>query len=266
MLTNYHTHTVFCDGKSTAEEMVLSAISKGFCSLGFSGHAYNEYDVDFCMTDTEGYISEIRRLKEKYKDKIEIYLGIEEDLIGEVNRADFEYIIGSSHSFLVDGKYYSIDADDENFKKCIELFEGDVIALSEAYYSRFCDYILRRKPDIVGHFDIITKFDELDLPLFLNNEEYFKVAEKYLNEAIKSDAIFEVNTGAVSRGYRSSPYPHERLLHLLRRNNGKIILSSDCHSADALDCRFDETKALLRDIGFEYTYMLYKNEWKKDRL
>ena len=39
---NFHTHTQFCDGKSTAEEMLLSAIDKGFSALGFSGHSQIE--------------------------------------------------------------------------------------------------------------------------------------------------------------------------------------------------------------------------------
>ena len=30
MKANYHTHTVFCDGKNTPEEIILAAIEKGF--------------------------------------------------------------------------------------------------------------------------------------------------------------------------------------------------------------------------------------------
>ena len=44
MLTNYHTHTTFCDGKSTVEEIVLSALAKGFDAIGFSGHGFTTFD------------------------------------------------------------------------------------------------------------------------------------------------------------------------------------------------------------------------------
>ena len=37
--TNYHTHTYFCDGKGTPDEIVLEAILKGFNYLGFSSHS-----------------------------------------------------------------------------------------------------------------------------------------------------------------------------------------------------------------------------------
>ena len=68
--TNFHTHTAFCDGKDTPEEMVLAAVDKGFTSLGFSGHAYFVLDAAISM-DLEQqklYRAEILRLKEKYKN------------------------------------------------------------------------------------------------------------------------------------------------------------------------------------------------------
>ena len=41
---NLHTHTCFCDGKNTPEEMVISAIEKGMDVLGFSGHSSSSFD------------------------------------------------------------------------------------------------------------------------------------------------------------------------------------------------------------------------------
>ena len=63
MLTNFHTHTTFCDGQNTPEEMVLAAIEKGFSALGFSGHGYTTFDTSYCITDTDGYCREIKRLQ-----------------------------------------------------------------------------------------------------------------------------------------------------------------------------------------------------------
>ena len=64
MLTNFHTHTVFCDGKNTPEEMVLSAIEKGFTALGFSGHGLTGFDPGYCLRDIAGYRAEVLRLLE----------------------------------------------------------------------------------------------------------------------------------------------------------------------------------------------------------
>lgn len=264
MLSNFHTHSVFCDGDNTLEEIVLSAIEKGFYAIGFSGHGYTDFDLRYCMQKTDEYIKEIKALKEKYKDKIEIYLGIEEDAFCLSHRENFDYIIGSCHYFNVDGKYYPIDSSPDYFKAGLKAFGGDAVALAESYYSKFCDYILKRKPDIIGHFDLITKFDEMEKSLFLEDEKYNAIAEKYLKEALKADCIFEVNTGAVSRGYRTKPYPSENLLHIIKKENGRVILSSDSHNIDTLDFGFEDAKKMLKDIGFNFVYIFKNGEFVKD--
>ncbi|MBQ2897019.1 MAG: histidinol-phosphatase [Clostridia bacterium] len=263
MLTNYHTHTTFCDGQNSPEEVVLYAIDNGFDAIGFSGHGYTPFSLEYCMKDTKGYIDEISRLKEKYADKIQIYCGIEEDAFAPVDRSDFDYIIGSSHYFCIDCKYYEVDISYDYFKECLNLFDNNPLKLAENYYKSFCNYIAKRKPDIVGHFDLITKFDEVDEQIFLNNSKYLKIAQKYMYEAAKSNVIFEVNTGAIARGYRKSPYPNEDLLYILKKQDAKIMLSSDSHNIKTLDFQFSEVKKMLRDIGFECVYVLYDNTFKK---
>lgn len=256
MLANFHTHTVFCDGKSTPEEVVLSAIQKGFSAIGFSGHGYAPYDLKCCMTDTEGYRQEILRLRDRYRNEIEIYLGVEEDAFYSVDRSRFDYIIGSCHFIRLHDKYYPIDSKYEFFKDCLALFEGDPLRFAEAYYQAFCDYLARRKPDIIGHFDLITKFDELDTSLFLQNPDYQKIAAAYITRAAQSGSIFEVNTGAISRGMRTTPYPSADLLHVLKKLDAPLILSADSHHKDTLDFAFEETKHCLREIGFTKLFTL----------
>ncbi len=266
MLSNMHTHTVFCDGKNTHEEIVLAAIEKGFCSIGFSGHSDTPFDHSYCMTDTEGYIAETLRVKEKYKDRIQIFLGIEEDMLAQAQRSRYDYIIGSCHYYEINGVKFDVDGSYEQTKTALDAVGGDMLKLAHNYYSRFCDYLLERKPNIAGHFDLLTKFDEKYTPIFSDSKEYHELADKYLLCALKSGCIFEVNTGAISRGYRKTPYPSCELLHTLLKNEGKIMLSSDSHSIDSLDCAFEETALLLKDIGFKHTYVLYDGKFIKNEL
>ena len=264
MLCNLHTHTTHCDGKSTPEEVVLSAIEKGFSSIGFSGHGNTHFDLRYCMKDEEGYRNDIKLLKEKYKKDIEIYLGIEEDMWDTKNREDYDYIIGSCHYVKKDGLYFSVDSGIDYITRGAAAFDNDFLAMAECYFENFCTYILKRKPDIVGHFDLITKWDEVeDGGFFANNKEYSVIAEKYIKEAVKSGSIFEVNTGAMARGLRTAPYPYENLLHILKKENAEMIISSDSHSADTLDFGFAEAKALLKDIGFKHTMGLYGGKFVK---
>jgi len=263
MLTNLHTHSTFCDGKNTPEEIVLAAIERGFDSIGFSSHGHTPYDLRYCMKDTDGYIAEINRLKQMYAGKIRIYLGIEEDAFSYAQRHRFDYIIGSSHYFNIDGTYYPIDSSYDYFKKCLEAFDYDVITLATTYYQSFCAYIKERKPDIIGHFDLITKFDKVDVERFLNNDAYNKIAEQYAAEAAGSGCIFEVNTGVISRGYRDFPHPAENLLYVIRKCGGKVTVSSDSHEIKTLDFQHDIMKKMLRDIGFDHIYVMSDNGFEK---
>lgn len=263
MLVNYHTHTTFCDGKDEPEAIVAYAIENGIDGVGFSAHGYTSYDYSYCLRDLEGYIAEINRLKEKYAGKIAVWLGVEEDSRSLMPRERFDYIIGSCHYITVDGKSYPIDSSPEQFKRCLELFKGDALQLADAYYRHFCEYILTRKPDIVGHFDLITKFDELDgEDRFLHDEKYLSLAERYLADVAGSGCAFEVNTGAICRGYRTTPYPHERLLYALKKAGGKVTISSDSHAKETLCFGFEEAKKLLKEVGFSTVCVLTKDGWK----
>ena len=113
---------------------------------------------------------------------------------------------------------------------------------------------------------MLTKYDEQGKGYFLEHQGYHNIAKRYLEEAIQSDCIFEVNTGAMGKGYRTTPYPHENLLHVLKKHGAKVMLSSDSHSIHTLDYGFDEVKARLWDIGFQYTYIVYNGEFCKDYL
>ncbi len=266
MLTNFHTHTTLCDGKSTPEEIVLSAIEKGFSAIGFSGHAITDFDGSYCLKDIDGYIAAIRALKETYKNEIQIYVGVEEDAFQWTNREKFDYLLGSSHYLKKDGVCHQLDCGVEKLKKCLDAFSGDPLQLAEAYYTQFCTYIKDRKPDIVGHFDILTKYEESATDWFLKNSDYHKISEKYMKIAAQNDVIFEVNTGAIARGIRTTPYPYENLLCILQKENAKLILNSDSHHKDTIDCHFTEIRKYLKEIGFPYLYTLYNNEFQKDYL
>jgi histidinol-phosphatase (PHP family) len=256
MLQNLHTHSTFCDGKNTPEEIVLSAIEKKFDSIGFSGHAYTPYDLRYCMKDTEGYEKEILQLKEKYAKEIRIFLGTEEDAFAPVRRERYDYIIGSCHYLFHEGEYLPIDSSPEHFDRCLAACGEDLALLAERYYGAFCGYIRDRRPDIIGHFDLITKYDEFGKHSLLADARYRAVAEKYLLEAAKAKCIFEVNTGAISRGLRTAPYPSAHLLHILKKENAAIALTADSHKAETIDGGFAETRRYLYDLGFRSLYML----------
>ena len=103
ILQNLHTHTVFGDGRNTPEEMVLGALSSGCTSLGFSEHSPLPPGLDpegWAMRAEEAgaYRAEVLRLREKYLGKIELFLGLEQDLDSPPPAEDYDYLkIGRAH-------------------------------------------------------------------------------------------------------------------------------------------------------------------------
>ena len=260
--SNCHTHTTYCDGKNSAREMIEAAISKGFVSLGFSGHSPMKENNDWTMTvqGLESYKSELAALKDEYKNQIDILCGIELDAdYSGVNIDEYDYVIGSVHQFRKGNKFYDVDYSAEMLQEAIdEFFDGSFVEMSREYFSALADFVISTKVNVVGHIDLITKFN-IDKPLFdESNEDYRKAAFDAVDRilAYKPDILFEVNTGAMYRKGKKEPYPAPFILQYICERGGKITLTSDSHCCESIDFAFDSSVALCKECGFDKIYYL----------
>lgn len=238
---NLHTHTIYCDGKDTPEELVERAIELGMTALGFSGHEYSVHDTDFCMSKegTQAYIHDVLKLREKYKDKLTIYLGIERDLFGEIDEFPYDYVIGSLHYVEKDGVLMAVDYTPETMKANVEKhFGGNYRAYVERYYESLGDVVEKTHADIIGHFDLITKFNEGNRYFDEESDWYKEAALSALHKVVEHKPIFEINTGAMARGYRTRPYPAHFILEEINRLGCPVIVTSDCHNKMNLNHEF----------------------------
>ncbi|MBO7289092.1 MAG: hypothetical protein J6V03_03775, partial [Clostridia bacterium] len=222
----------------------------GFTHLGFSAHSYTEYD-ESCglpLSKMEDYKKEIYRLKEKYKDKIKIYYGIEFDYYSKIDTSEFEYVIASVHGIEKNGKIYIVDESRESLIKNVnEAWGGDYMAFAEDYF----ETVSKQKGDIIGHIDLLTKFNENDIVFSTKDKRYLNAAKKAVEKLAQSGAIFEINTGAIQRGYRTTPYPSEDILKMIKSAGGKIMINSDCHNTEGIDCDFEKAHEYALKCGFE---------------
>lgn len=238
MKGDLHTHTIFSDGDNTPEEMVLSAIEKGLSYIGFSDHAPMDFD-DGCAMDAgklPAYAAEINRLKEKYKNQITIYLGLEMDSLSPDPGIALDYRIGSVHYLeMEDGHHVSIDWTAEKLKQGADTyFGGDIYALIEAYYQRVGRIVQLTGADIIGHFDLVTKFQD-QMPLFdENHPRYIAAWQKAVDGILPHCQLFEINSGAISRGLRTTPYPAPSLQQYILAKGGRLIRNSDSHRTETL--------------------------------
>lgn len=250
---NLHSHTTYCDGVNTIEEMILAAMDRGFDVFGFSGHSYLHFDESWCMSkeNTKKYIEEVHNLAAKYKEKITVLCGVEQDYLSDTTTEQYDYSIGSVHVINKNGHYISVDYTADHLIDSInKYYNGDALSLAEEYFQLIGDIHNKTKCQIVGHFDLLTKFNE-KMPIFdTKHPRYVAAVDKALAKLLESKVIFEVNTGAISRGYRTTPYPSPEILKKIQNGGGKVIISSDTHSVDSVDSCYAEALSLIKSCGF----------------
>ncbi len=255
---NYHTHSTFCDGKNTPFEIVQEALKLGISELGFSGHAsmpplYGS-DTSYCMTDenTVKYRKEISQLKEDFSGKIKIYCGVEKDYFSSDSFGSYDFIIGSVHYIEHNGRFFDVDLDKKTIVEAIEQhWNGKADDYAADYFRLVKSVYEKTHCSIIGHFDLLTKFNEKHDIFDEKSDKYLCAAEDAVNTLAKSGVLFEINTGAISRGYRTAPYPSPEIMKMIKSAGGKVTFSSDCHQSGDLLYGFNGALSYIESFGFD---------------
>lgn len=269
--SNFHSHSRFDDGQEELEVYIHEALRRGFKVFGFSAHAPVLFESVWNMKkeDMDEYLSVTRALKEKYKDSIEIYTGLETDFYPDCidYRAvkGIDYTIGSVH-FLKDeksGEYLSVDGGPKDFEYSLHQgFGGDIQAFVQAYYGQIRKMLLSMTPSIIGHLDVIRKNNK-DNTYFCEDETWYRdEVMKTLEVVSQTGVIVEVNTGGISRGYATQPFPNPWIIEACYHMGIPVMVNSDTHRPDTMDCYYEEAYKLLKRIGFRHQRILYKGEWR----
>lgn len=265
MLSNYHNHCDFCDGKTSAKLMAEAAYNSGISSLGFSSHAplpfYTGWNMDIGKLDS--YISTIYGLAEYYKGKMDILCGLEIDYIDGLcgpndkafNKPGIEYKIASVHyvipksipkefvadvgqNFRKDFTFdygFTVDEPESSFAaNFYKFYDGNKEAFVEAYYTALKSMIDQGGFDILGHFDLIKKNNRTGQYFDDSSEHYRSLVMMVVDALRSSNIIVEINTGAMKRYGLSSPYPDCWILKELHARKIDICINSDAHSPEQL--------------------------------
>jgi len=249
--------------------MIKAAIQMGGSSIGFSEHSYVPFDEEYSMSleDLPLYINEVNALKEKYKDSIEVHLGLEMDYFTDIIPDGLEFIIGTAHHVEKDGQHITIDGWAEHLAEMNEKhFGGDYYAMAESYYVTMAGIVEKTGADIVGHFDLIAKNNVNSSMFDETHPRYVKAALDSMEQVLEKCKLFEVNTGAMFRRGASTPYPSVFLLKELQKRGGEVILSSDSHSAESLFYKFDEMLELIKSCGFTHIKRFTKDGFVDEKV
>ncbi len=258
MMYDLHTHSYYSDGAASPRRMVESAIEKGLDLYGLSDHGYAPYDLECCipLEKCQEYVQEVRRLQEEYAGRIDLKLGLEQDALSGSEETGYDYKIGSVH-YVKDseGRFWTVDDKPRILREGAEQgFGGDIYALLEQYWQIVSEVVERTDCDIIGHFDLCSKFCELPAEkgggLFdPGHPRYTAAWQRAADILLKTGKPFEINVGAISRGFRTVPYPHPHIAGYLIDRGAAFVLSSDSHSAANIAYQFGRWEAFYRALG-----------------
>lgn len=255
-----HTHATCCDGKSTLEEMAAAAFAAGVKHYGVSCHSHTPLDLDVgyvLPADMRSYREAVLRLREEYAGRMEVLLGLEWDSQSDIMPEGFDYWIGSAHyQRRENGICYAADWGEEAFTACRdEACGGDALAVAEGYFQEV-RRVAAMKPTILGHMDLITKLNAGNRFFDESAPRYRRAALEALHAVDPHATVLEINTGGMARGYRNTPYPALFLLKEWRVMGGRVILTSDSHSADTILYGYGYSIDLAKTAGFDHTVVL----------
>lgn len=261
---DYHTHTHFSDGKQSREEMVQAAIERDMYAIGFSDHAPMSFEWRYPERTEwiENSIRETARLKKEYAERIEIFAGLELDINVDIDVSGLDYLLEADHFIKVGEDYIPTDWSAEHLRDGADKhFGGDIFKLFSHYYeelSRAGD----RGPATVAHFDVVAKFNEGECMFKDDDPRYLDAALTCVEVLAEKDVLFELNTGAIYRGYRTKPYPSLPILKRMHELGCRIILGGDSHCKEALCHKFDEALEYAALAGYKEIekYPLIRNK------
>lgn len=268
---DFHLHSSHSGDSDTAmEDMILAGIEKGLTAMCFTEH--NDFDFpdsedgpgSIFLLNTDSYLYDLLKYKEKYADKIKILFGVELGLQAApdtfrknavfARSYDFDFIIGSSHICNGRDPYYPA------------FYEGR--SEEEAYLEYFTSIIDNIKKftnfDVYGHLDYVVRYGP-NKDVNYSYAKYKDVFDKILTLLIENGKGIELNTGGLKKSTRDFN-PCMDVVKRYRELGGEIItIGSDAHYTTDIAKHFSKAEEALKECGFKY-YSVFENrvaEFKK---
>ena len=249
-------------------DVVQTAVDRGFTHYGLSEHCPRD-DVKYLYPEEieagpkrlselfEAYVKEAREAQQAFADRMDVLVGFETERLPieswaqrmqelrERHQPDF--IIGSVHD--VDGIWvdYSPQMTEQAAQAC-----GGRDALHRKYFAALTDLVLVLRPEIIGHLDLVRKFDG---PHAAFGDLAMREAQRALEAAASVGAVLDVNPGAHRRGL-SPVYPLPSLLQAARRMGVGVTLGDDGHGPHDVGAGLDACLRAIADAGYKQVHYL----------
>ncbi|MCO8194114.1 histidinol-phosphatase HisJ family protein [Anaerofustis sp. NSJ-163] len=267
-----HNHTNLSDGKDEMETLIIEAINRGFTHFGITDHVctYNYENHSLKPEKYNEYVDKINEYKEKYKDKIEIFAGIESERYGESGylmsdissiRDRLDYVVGSVHLTNANGIMEPVDELCSTFRKSLKRsYDNDARKFVMDYYENYYNNLCELKPEVAGHIDLIKK-NNIDGIFFDEESKWYKdLVSDVLDKIKEIDAILELNTGGGYKHGVRSLYPSNEIIKMANDKGIKFTMSSDTHNLEMLDLLYNLGISRLKAAGVKKLYTFSNKE------
>ena len=251
-----HLHTSFSgDSETPPEDQINRAVSLGIKHICITDHHDHDVvsNIDFEL-DIPKYMTEMKRLKAEYSDKIDISTGIELGLQNHIS--EYLYKLTDNYDFdLVIGSIHFIDGLDPYYPEYFEMHgKHSYERYFEVMYSRIKNI---KCYDVLGHLDYITRYGR-DHGLTYSYRQYADYIDEILRLIISGGKALECNTGVLAKGY-DEPNPSFDVFRRYKELGGELItFGSDAHTPEPLGVGFESCGEMLKSIGFGY-YAVYRH-------
>lgn len=262
--TNYHTHSLYCDGKEPLSAFIAAATKLNYQQLGFSSHAPVPFENDFGIHEEEitKYCQEIDQLQ--MQTPIQLLKALECDFIPEMTKPfvyyketyNLDYIIGGVHLVRPqnDDRIWFIDGSDRQIYDdgLRKLFDNNIKRAVTTFWEQTFEMLETQKMDIIAHFDKIKMHNQDRF--FTEDERWYRIlAEKALQLIKSHDVIIEINTRGLYKKRCNAFYPATPLLMQARKMDIPVVISSDAHKSEDLGQFCPEAWNELQRCGYDHT-------------
>ncbi|MCM1109691.1 MAG: histidinol-phosphatase [Clostridium sp.] len=256
---NFHSHTQFCDGRASMEEFAEAACREGFLHYGFTPHSPLCPGVDspcnMSFDDVPAYMAEVRRLRDIYRGRVELYAGMEIDFLGDdwgpatpwFDTIGLDYRIGSVHFIPSDSGFVDIDGRFESFRRKMEqYFANDIRHVVETFYRQTTRMVELGGLDLLGHFDKIGYNASQFRPGIEDEPWYVCLVDDLIDLMIDRRQKFEINTKALAEHGRV--FPLRRWMPRLTAAGIPFVVNSDAHYPNRINSGRPETLRHLQNL------------------
>lgn len=209
IFADYHTHTIYSDGKTTIKENVEQAIKQGLEIIGISDHGYKHMGFGVKYEKYPYIREEIDKLQEQYKD-IKILMGIECNILDDKGSIDIDERILSFVDYVMAGYHFG------STPKNIRGLKNHAFNYIKPLKNKEIDYNTKALINAMKQNDLFILTHPGDKG-YVNIEEIAKVA-------VQTNTVLEINE-------RHHNLTYDQLIRI-KDYDLKYVISSDAHKKE----------------------------------